>query len=388
MTLTKTMKAVVASSPSDGYHLATNIPQPILQPGTMLVRVHAVSLNHYDYKIVDFGIPTPGIYVGGCDFAGVVIAAGPGVTRFQPGHRVLSFNTHGGFADYALAVEDLSCLVPDSMPFTLACTLGAAIGTAGLALFDKSGLNLPLPVKNEWPVIANDDVGSGNAATTVLVSGGASASGTMATQLLKLCVLAPFIFVISQSLTNTQFHCSAGFNPIVTCSPASFELCKSFGATACFDYHSTTCAADIRSHTNNTLAHVLDCVTDASTMSLCYEAIGAQGGSYIALEPTANTVKYKRRDIRADWIMANTLLGDACKLPGVYGRASTSRHREFSGILYKQAECWLREDKIRNHPIYICDDGLASIPSGLRDLQAGVVKGKKLVVPLDVGHVE
>lgn len=117
-------------------------------------------------------------------------------------------------------------------------------------------------------------------------------------------------------------------------------------------------------------------------MGLCYEAVGAQGGSYIALEPTANTVKYKRRDVRADWIMANTLLGEPCKLAGVYGRASTPRHREFASTFYKLAERWLREGKIRNHPIEIRDGGLASIYHGLQDLKAGTVKGKKLVVPL------
>lgn len=182
------------------------------------------------------------------------------------------------------------------------------------------------------------------------------------------------------------FFCySAGYNAIVTCSPASYELCTSFGATACFDYHSTTCGADIRSHTDNTLAYVLDCVTDANTMSLCYEAIGAQGGSYIALEPTANTVKYKRRDVRADWIMANTLSGNACNLSGVYGRPRTPRHRQFGATLYKQVERWLQDGKIRSHPIEIYNGGLANVPYALQDLQAGgTVKGKKLVVPLKV----
>lgn len=199
MTVTKTMQAVV-SNPSGGYHLATDVPLPVLQPGTMLVRVHAVSLNHYDYKIGEFGFPTPGTttYVGGCDFAGIVIASGPGVTRFQPGHRVLTFNTNGGFAEYALAVEDLSCHVPETMSFNQACSLGLAIGVAGLALFEEPGLHLSLLQEaDESSVMTKENQDRPNVPTTVLISGGASASGTMATQLLKLCVapLPPFTVV-------------------------------------------------------------------------------------------------------------------------------------------------------------------------------------------------
>lgn len=130
---------------------------------------------------------------------------------------------------------------------------------------------------------------------------------------------------------------------------------------------------------------MLDCVTDAATMKMCYEAIGAQGGTYIALEPTTNTVKYTRRDVRADWVMANTLLGDPCMLEGIYGRPGAPEHRLFAGRLFRLAERWLREGRIWNHPLEIRDEGLESVDPGLQDLRAGIVRGKKLVVPLEVG---
>lgn len=184
-----TMEAAI-SNQSSGYHPMTDVPKPALQPGTMLVRVHAVALNHYDSKIVEFGLPTPGPHVGGCDFAGVVVASGPGTTRFRVGDRVLAFNTHGGFAEYALAVEDLSCHIPDDMQMNEACSLGMAIGVAGLALFQEPGLNLPLPERDDGSSTMKHSEDENSETTTVLISGGASVSGTMATQLLKLSVLA------------------------------------------------------------------------------------------------------------------------------------------------------------------------------------------------------
>ncbi|KAF4442642.1 alcohol dehydrogenase GroES-like domain-containing protein [Fusarium austroafricanum] len=382
MASSPTMRAMVSNA-SGGYCLNSTMPQPTPEPGMMLVRVEAVALNPYDTKVIEYGLITPDPYIGGCDFAGVVVRIGPGVTRFQPGDKVLSMHTRGGFAEFALAVENLSCHIPKDMSLNEACSLGLGIGIAGLALFQQPGLNLPLRngQTDRGEINGNGHAngytnGHTNGSTnghkeeeeakppvTVLVAGGASASGTMATQLLKV----------------------AGYNPIVTCSPANNALCESYGASACFDYNSSTCGADIRLHTDNSLAHVLDCVTNVATMTMCYEAIGTQGGTYIALDATANTVKYTRRDIRADWVMANTLLGEPCKLDGVYGRPSTPEHREFASQFFKLAEQWLGEGKIRNHPLEIRTGGLESVDPGLQDLRDGVVRGKKLVVPLAVG---
>ncbi|KAH7467953.1 hypothetical protein FOMA001_g14978 [Fusarium oxysporum f. sp. matthiolae] len=390
------MKAMVSNA-SGGYCLSGAMPQPSPRPGMMLVRVEAVALNPYDTKVIEYGIITPEPYVGGCDFAGVVVAAGPGVTRFQPGDPVLSMHTRGGFAEYALAFEDMSCRIPKGMSYNEACSLGLGIGISGLALFQQPGLNLPLQHGHDLDDMDGNaringytnghTSGHSNGSTNghgqseegskdpiiVLVAGGASASGTMATQLLKLSV-SLYLHHFKQCEykrhdTNVSNNC----------------LCESFGASACFDYNSPTCGADIRLHTDNSLAYVVDCVTNVATMTMCYEAIGTQGGTYIALDAIANTVKYTRRDIRADWVMANTLLGEPCKLDGVYGRPSAPEHREFASHFFRLAERWLAEGKIRNHPLEIRTGGLESVDSGLQDLRDGVVRGKKLVVPLNVG---
>lgn len=174
--LMRKMQALVGAE-SGGYRLVDDVNIPVPQRGSMLVRVHAIALNPRDAKIVDFS-NAPGS-LGGCDFAGVVVKVGEDVTRFKQGDRVLavtfgsdaSEKTKGAFAEFALAEEDISCHIPEAFSFTQACSIGLSMATAGLALFQAPGLQLPL---------------LGGTGEAVLVSGGATATGTMATQLLKM----------------------------------------------------------------------------------------------------------------------------------------------------------------------------------------------------------
>lgn len=176
------MKALVGGA-SGGYRLANDIDIPVPKPGTMLCRVHAVAVSPYDAKIIDYS-NSPGA-VGGCDFAGIVVALGEGSTRFTVGDRVLavtfglnpSDKIAGAFAEYALAIQDLSCHVPDSLSLTQASSMGLGIATAGLALFQAPGLELAM----SRPNAADQDT-----TAFVLVSGGATGTGTMAIQLLKM----------------------------------------------------------------------------------------------------------------------------------------------------------------------------------------------------------
>lgn len=169
------MKAIVGAA-SGGYSLE-DVEVPAPHSGSVLVRVHAVALNQRDAKIVDSN-KAPGS-LGGCEFAGTVEKVGEGVTRFQKGDRVLAvtFGSHvadktkGAFAEYALAEEDIACLIPDNLSFDQACSLGLDVATAGLALFSRPGLGLDMQSSN---------------GEVVLVSGGATSTGTMATQLLKM----------------------------------------------------------------------------------------------------------------------------------------------------------------------------------------------------------
>ena len=192
----------------------------------------------------------------------------------------------------------------------------------------------------------------------------------------------PHLEDASQNHVTYSIARRAGYTPIVTCSPDNNALCESYGAAACFDYHSPTCGADIREYTANSLVSVFDCVTDAPTMRMCYEAISSSGGNYVALEAVTPIVKYTRRDVRADWLMAPTIMGTPVEIPGTYGRPSTSEHRMFGANLFLLVEKLLKEGAIKNHPLEIREGGLARIPTYVNNVRVGNVRAKRQVVPL------
>jgi aspyridone synthetase trans-acting enoyl reductase len=143
----------------------------------MLCKVSAVALNPADWKMVDFGNALES--VGGSDFAGEITMVGENVTRFKMGDRVLGLafglnaldRTTGAFGEYVLAVEDLSCKIPDGMTYEEASTFGVSVGTVGYALYHALALPMPYQLVDS--------------SFFVLVSGGSTATGTVAIQLLK-----------------------------------------------------------------------------------------------------------------------------------------------------------------------------------------------------------
>jgi L-iditol 2-dehydrogenase len=68
-----------------------SIPVPAIGPGEILVRVEACGICHTDLKKIEYNLlPPPRVY--GHETAGIIAAVGEGVTKFQPGDRVIAFH--------------------------------------------------------------------------------------------------------------------------------------------------------------------------------------------------------------------------------------------------------------------------------------------------------
>ncbi len=150
----------------------------------------------------------------------------------------------GAFAEYASVDGIMVFKLPEDMSFEIGAGMPLRIATSGMALFHS--LQLPHSLLDK-PAEEPFDV---------LVYGGATSTGTMAIQILKQC----------------------GLRVITTCSPRNFDLVRSYGADVCFDYNSSTCGPDIRAFTKDALDYALDCITEESTMKICYQALGRCGG--------------------------------------------------------------------------------------------------------------
>lgn len=319
----------------------------------VLIQTKAVSVSPVDTKMVGPYV-TEGA-VGGFDFAGLVEEIGPDAVNIRVGDRVftalLGMNPHnhtvGAFAQYTASVEWILVKLPPTLSFEEGASLGISFMTTGLALFKS----LALPGRPLAPVTQS---------SPVLVFGGSSSTGTAAIQLLRL----------------------AGYEPIATCSPHNFDLVRSYGASAVFDYRDPGCTADIKHFTRNGLSFALDCISTTASMQFCYQVIGRAGGKYTSLEPYAEVVAQTRRVVKPDWIMGPQLLGKEIAWPHPHWRPADPKMAEFGASWTATLQTLLDKGLIRPHPILIKPGSLQGALGGIEDIRSNKISGKKLVFTL------
>ena len=132
-----TMKAIVYcdyGSP-DVLKLA-DIAKPVPNDDQLLVKVHAASVNPYDWHFIrgtpylmrlGVGLRKPKSIRVGVDFAGTVEAVGKNVTEFKPGDEVYG-GKGGAFAEYLCVTEKSVVRKPSNISFEQA----GAVQIAGL----------------------------------------------------------------------------------------------------------------------------------------------------------------------------------------------------------------------------------------------------------------
>ena len=139
------MKAVVLNQHGGLEQLkyVTDFPDPRVIEGHVVIRVKATSFNYHDVFTVRGmpGIKVPLPMIIGLDMAGEILEAGPGVSGWRPGDRVLvnplnkqkglmGEMMHGGLAERCLVAEHQLIRMPDKVSFEEAASLPVAYGTA------------------------------------------------------------------------------------------------------------------------------------------------------------------------------------------------------------------------------------------------------------------
>ena len=154
-----------------------DIPKPIPGDDEVLVKIHAVSINSWDWDTLTgkpfeyrllFGLLKPkSTKLHGCDIAGKVEEIGKNVKRFQVGDEVfgdIAEKGWGAFAEYTCASENKLAHKPSGMPFAEAACLphGGNLAVQGLI-----------------------DYGKIKSGQRVLINGGGGSTGTLAIQIAK-----------------------------------------------------------------------------------------------------------------------------------------------------------------------------------------------------------
>jgi NADPH:quinone reductase-like Zn-dependent oxidoreductase len=144
------MRAIVqdAYGSSDVLRLG-EIDQPEIAPNEVLVQVvaagmdrgtwHSMAGKPYLMRIMGFGFRRPKNRVPGLDVAGIAIAVGSEVTRFEPGDEVFGMS-RGSYAEFAAVREDKLARKPAGITFEQAAVVPISAGTALQALRDSGNI--------------------------------------------------------------------------------------------------------------------------------------------------------------------------------------------------------------------------------------------------------
>jgi NADPH:quinone reductase-like Zn-dependent oxidoreductase len=178
-----------------------DLAEPIRQPGEVLVKVLASSVNPIDWKVrqgmlkILTGSKFPRIL--GSDLAGEVLEAGNGDRHLRPGDRVygfIDFLKGGAYAEVIAIPEEAVALAPANLsPEQVAA----------------------VPLAGQTALQALRDLGQAQAGQKVLINGASGGVGTFAVQIAKL---------LSTEVTGV-------------CSDRNTALVQDLGADRVIDYH-------------------------------------------------------------------------------------------------------------------------------------------------------
>lgn len=242
----------------------TELPEPILKPGTVRIKLAAAGLNPFDWKMVD-GILKDHMehvfpLILGVDGAGVVEETATGVTRFRKGDRVYGQMIHtpigeGSYAEYVVVPEDAAiAIAPQQIPLVEA----AALPTAGMTaqqILDKSGLQ-----KGQ----------------TLLIVGATGGVGSFAIQLAA----------------------AKGIHVIATASsPEKAEQVRGYGAAEVINYKSSPVEQQLPSLYPEGVDGLIDLVSNKETLNRLASLV-KEGGTVLTTMFTADKKQMETRHLK------------------------------------------------------------------------------------------
>lgn len=183
------------------------VPQPAA--GQVLIKVAYAGINRHDcgQRKRGFG-PKGATDIPGLECAGAVVAVGAGVTRWKAGDQVCALTNGGSYAQYVIALQEVTFPIPAGYDLKLAAGLPEALLTAWLNVFMIGELKA-----GQW----------------LLVHGGSSGVGSIAIQLAKL--VGANVAATVGNAAKREFCLKLGARPVINYREADFvaEIAKATG---------------------------------------------------------------------------------------------------------------------------------------------------------------
>lgn len=189
-------------------------------------------------------------------------------------------------------------------------------------------------------------------------------------------------------MMGIQFAKMSNCKIITTCSPKNFDLLLSLGADRCVDYHSETCADDIKSAlaTSAPLRHAWDCIATVHSARICAQAMSPKGGHYSSLLFLSSSITRRVNPrIKCSSTIGYTVFGEEFRKETVV--ESRPEDREFWLAFWRMSERLLHEHKFKPPPLYVNvgGEGLVGVLHGIQYIKQGNVSAGKLVYTLPAG---
>ncbi|MDM5154652.1 zinc-binding dehydrogenase [Bacillus sp. DX1.1] len=219
------MKAIVVTAFGGPEMMKyTEVDMPTINAKQVLIRVIATSVNFADIKS-RYGKKGNGKlpFIPGIDAAGVVEQIGSEVKNLKVGQRVIAFPLNGSYAEYVVANENLTFVLPDEVDFTTAAAC-------------------PIVSFTSYNLLAN--IARLQQGETVLIHAAAGGIGTTAIQLSKILGDGQIIGTVG-SKTKKKIALEAGADHVICYKDEDFvqkvnDLTNGAGADIILDSISGT----------------------------------------------------------------------------------------------------------------------------------------------------
>lgn len=234
------------------------VGEPDLHDDSVLISVHAASLNPIDYILqsgaMKDNIPLHFPHVMGFDVSGVITSAGTKVSGFKVGDAVFARANQedaGAIAQVARLKADEMALKPDNISHVEAASVPLAGLTAWQALITKGNLK-----KGE----------------KVLIHAGSGGVGTLAIQIAK----------------------HIGAHVATTCSPRNADLVRDLGADVVIDYNTQEFEAELSDYDL-----VLD-MLGGETLNRSFKVL-KKGGTLVSIKGQDTDDLAAEHGVRFEW---------------------------------------------------------------------------------------